>query len=91
MYLNAGFEKNDDINAFVNKKYEGIPFSNDNAFLFFDVFDTERFLDIEIEGNITLNLTNIKNNKVKAIFEVNDKLIKIKYNGYLNIVDRPNN
>ncbi len=43
------------------------------------MFDTKRFLDTEIEGNITLNLTNIKNNKVKAIFEVNDKLIKIKY------------
>ena len=35
LYLNAGSEKNDDINVFVNKKYEGIPFSNDNAFLFF--------------------------------------------------------
>lgn len=79
--LNAGFEKDNDINCFLNKNYNEIPFEND---IFFEVYDTEKFLDTEIESNIILKIKGKKDNKVETSFELNDKLIKIKYNGFLD-------
>lgn len=88
LHLGAGFEKNNDINAFLNKEYNGIPFeSNNNQIIFFEVFDTEKFLDTEIESKIIIKLKDIKDNKVEASFELNDELIKIKFDGYLDIIN----
>ena len=67
--LDAGFEKTNDINAFLNKEYNGIPFENDNQFIYFEVFDTEKFLDTEIESKIIIRLEDIKDNKAKVFFE----------------------
>ena len=36
------------------------------------MFDTEKFLDTEIESEIVIELENIKENKVKVFFELND-------------------
>lgn len=84
--LDAGFEKNDDIRVFTNKEYNGVPFdSNDNQFIFFEVFDTYKFLDTEIESKIILKVKNILESKIKVFFELNDELIKVKYDGYLDI------
>lgn len=85
LYLNAGFDKNGDINNFFNKEYCGVPFENDNQFIYFEVFDTEKFLDTEIESPIVIKLNGRKDNGVEAFFEVNDDLIKIKFNDYLDI------
>lgn len=84
--LDAGFEKSNDINAFLNREYNGIPFENDNQFIYFEVFDTEKFLDTEIESKTLIKLEYINGNKVKAFFELNDELIKIKFDGYLDII-----
>lgn len=84
--LDAGFEKSNDINAFLNREYNGIPFENDNQFIYFEVFDTEKFLDTEIESKTLIKLEYINDNKVKAFFELNDELIKIKFDGYLDII-----
>lgn len=84
--LDAGFEKNNDISAFTKREYNGIPFDgNDNQFIFFEVFDTEKFLDTEIESKIILKIKNILEDKIEVHFELNDELIKIKYDGYLGI------
>ena len=80
--LDAGFEKNSNINNFLNKEYSEVPFENN---IFFEIFDTEKFLDTEIESNIVLQLKEMHNNKVEAFFELNDELIKIKYNGFLDL------
>ncbi len=80
--LEAGFEKDSNINIFLNKEYSEIPFEND---VFFEVYDTEKFLDTEIESNIVLKLKEIHDNKVETFFELNDELIKIKYDGFLNL------
>ena len=76
-----GFEKNNDIHCFLNKEYDGLPFEDD---IFFEVFDTEKFLDTEIESKISIKLKRIINNKVEAFFEINDDLIKIKFDGLLD-------
>jgi len=87
LHLDAGFEKNNNINVFINKEYNGIPFANDNQFICFEMFDTEKFLDTEIESKIIIKLKYIKEDQVKVFFELNDELIKIKFGGYLNIVN----
>lgn len=88
LHLNAGFEKNNDINAFLNKEYNGIPFeNNDNQYIFFEVFDTKKFLDTEIESKIIIRLKDMKDNKVETSFEVNDELIKIKFDGCLDVIN----
>lgn len=84
--LDAGFEKTNDIKSFLNREYKGIPFdSDDNQFVFFEVFDTEKFLDTEIESEIIIKLKDIKNSKIEVSFEVDDELIKINFEGYLDI------
>lgn len=83
--LDAGFEKDNSISSFLNREYVGLPFGHDNAFIFIEVFDTEKFLDTELESEIIVKINDIKNNKVKVFFEVNDELIKIKYDGYTDI------
>lgn len=89
--LDVGYEKSNDINVFLNREYNGIPFFDDDQFIYFEVFDTEKFLDTEIESNIVIKFEDIKDNKVKVSFELNDELINIKYTGYLGIVNKLNN
>lgn len=89
--LDVGYEKSNDINVFLNREYNGIPFFDDDQFIYFEVFDTEKFLDTEIESNIVIKFEDIKDNKVKVSFELNDELINIKYTGYLDIVNKLNN
>lgn len=60
-----------------------MPYENDEQFIWFEVFDTEKFLDTQIENNIKIKIGNMKNNKVEVFFKLNDKLIKIKFNGYI--------
>lgn len=87
--LDAGFEKKDDANCFLNKQYRGIPFDNDDGqYIFFEVYDGEKFLDTEIESAITVKFKNIKENKIETIFEVDDELIKINFEGYLDLVPK---
>ena len=80
--LDLGFEKDNDINNFLNKEYVGIPFEDD---IFFEVFDTKKFLDTEIESKILVKLKEIIDDKVKVIFELNDDLIKIKFADFLTL------
>lgn len=89
--LDVGYEKSNDINVFLNREYNGIPFFDDDQFIYFEVFDTEKFLDTEIDSNIVIKFEDIKDNKVKVSFELNDELINIKYTGYLDIVNKLNN
>jgi|GEM_PF-5261155 len=85
--LSAGFEKTNNVISFINKEYSGIPFGGkDNQIIFFEVYDTENFLDTEIESEVILKLKNVIDNKIEASFEVNDELINIKFDGYLDIM-----
>lgn len=84
--LDVGFDSQNSIDHFTNKEYRGVPFYIDNNNdIFLELFDTEKFLDTEIEGVIIVNVLTIENDKLKVMFEVNDELIKIMYDGYLDI------
>ena len=89
-YLNleAGHEKNNDIKVFINREYIGEPFRGDSKSInFFEVFDTDRFIDSEIESDIILKIDDIAYDKLHASFLVNDSIIKIKFEDYLDIVN----
>lgn len=84
--LDVGFDSQNSIDHFTSKEYRGVPFYIDNKNdIFLELFDTEKFLDTEIEGEIIVNVLTIENDKLKVMFGVNDELIKIMYDGYLDI------
>lgn len=87
--LSAGFEKVNDFSSFINREYRGIPFAfnrKDNLIIAFEIFDTKKFIDTEIQSEVTLKLGDIFDNKIETIFEVNDEIIKINFQGDLDIV-----
>ena len=82
--LGAGFDKDNSIEGFLNKVYVGTPYDHsDNQFIYFEVYDTENFWDTEIESKIEIRIEDIKDDRLEVSFEVNDELIKIKFDGYL--------
>lgn len=84
--LSAGYELENDIDKFINRVYKGVPFFDSKEEInWFEVYDTEHFYDTEIESEIYLNIKDKVDNKIEVNFEVNDELIKIKYEGVLNI------
>ena len=83
--LSAGFEKSNNITEFLNREYKAIPYNGiDSEINMFEFYDTVKFLDTEIESEIKLKLDNIIDNKVKVYIELNDELIKINFDGYLD-------
>jgi len=87
--LSAGFEKDNDINNFINKEYTGNPSQlEDSQINFFEIFDANKFLDTEVVNKITLKIGNIIDNKVEASIELDDDLIKIRYFGNLDIIKK---
>ena len=85
--LEAGFEDldKDNIKYFVNKKYKGIPYDDDKQFITIEVYDTKNFYSTHIDEEMNIELKEIKDNKMKVLFEVNTDVINIKYDGYLDI------
>ena len=86
--LSAGFEKDNNINNFINKEYIGNPYQvEDSQINFFEIFDDTKFLDTEIVNKIKLKIGNIVDNKIEASIELDDDLIKIRYYGNLDIIN----
>lgn len=83
--LDTGFEKNKDINLFLNREYSGLNFDT-YPFMFFEVFDTVKFLDSEIESEIKIRINYMVGDKVNVTFDIDDDLIKIKYVGNLTLI-----
>lgn len=84
--LDVGFNLSNDIKVFTNKDYQGIPYDKE-PYIYFEVFDTEKFYDTEIDEPINIKIGNIIDNKVNVSFEIKHKLINIKYKGQPLIVE----
>ena len=87
--LDVDFNLSNDIEVFTNKEYEGINFEQE-PFVFFEVYDTEKFLDSEIDTPIKVKIGFKEGNKINASFEVKHELINIYYEGKLDIVKKYN-
>lgn len=89
IFLGVDFNLSNDIEVFTNREYEGINFEEE-PHIFFEVFDTERFLDGEIDTPIKVKIGAKEGNKINTSFEVKHELINIYYEGKLNIVKKYN-
>lgn len=67
-----------------NKKYVELPTELDSKITMIEIFDTINFIDF-IDSKVNLKFGNINNNQIEMNFGINDDLIKLEYNGLLNI------
>jgi len=67
-----------------NKKYVELPTELDSKITMIEIFDTINFIDF-IDSEVNLKFGNINNNQIEMNFGINDDLIKLEYNGLLNI------
>ena len=63
------------------KKIENKIFTKEHIKMF-ELYNNKKFIDY-IDGDIFLRFDNINNNHIKALLEVNDPTITLKYNGLL--------
>ena len=82
--LSFAHENNNNINTFINKTYKGNCFSGNGAILL-EIFDTNNFYASEIMEDITIKL-NYKHGKIHALITLNDEIINLIYDDYLNLV-----
>lgn len=89
-YLNisAGFELDKDINIFLNRVYDGIPYDNDKQYIYFECFNTKKFLDTEIESNLHIEIIDKKDNSIRVTFRLDDELLNLRFDDYLNIIEK---
>lgn len=67
-----------------NKKYKEIPTKSNSKITMIEVFDTQDFIDF-IDSEVNLNFGRIENNQVQMKLNIDDHLIRIDYDGLLNI------
>lgn len=76
-----------DVNDFKfieNKKYVELPTRLDPKISMIEIFDTKDFIDF-IDSEVDLEFGNINNNQIEMKLDIDDDLIKLKYNGLLDI------
>lgn len=49
-----------------------------------EIFDTNDFIDF-IDSEVILEFGHINNDKIKMVLNINDKLVKLEYQGLLNV------
>ena len=57
-------------------------------FMFLEVCDTKKYLDSEIESEITVEIKNLTDEKIGVSINVDDDLIKIKYEENMKLIER---
>lgn len=77
------FETND-IKNIGNKKYIELAAESNSKITMIEILDTKNFIDF-IDSEINLEFGNIINNQIKMNLIIDDSLIKLEYNGFLDI------
>ena len=67
-----------------NRKYVELPTKLDSKITMMEIFDTTDFIDF-IDSEVNLEFCDIYNDQIKMILNINDKLVKLEYQGLLNI------
>ena len=85
-YINfyVDFFANKDFKNIENKRYEELPSNLDSKISMIEIFDTHEFIDF-IESIVILEFKTIQNNQIEVNLNINDKIIKLNYNGLLDI------
>lgn len=77
------FETND-IKNIENKKYIELATESNSKITMIEILDAKNFIDF-IDSEINLEFGNIINNQIKMNLIIDDSLIKLEYNGFLDI------
>lgn len=75
---------NKDFKNIENKKYVDIPSELNSIINFVEIYDTKNFIDL-IQSEIVVEFGNIINNSIEAKIIIDDELIKVDYQGLLNL------
>lgn len=67
-----------------NKKYIDLPTELDSKISMIEIFDTENFIDF-IDSEITVEFGKVIGNKIETKIFINDGLIRIEYQGLIDI------
>lgn len=78
------FFKENDFKNIENKEYIELPTELDSKITLIEIFDTKEFIGF-IDSAVTVKFGTIKNNKIEMKLNINDELIKLEYQGMLNI------
>ena len=78
------FFANKDFKNIVNTEYIEFPNKLDSKISMIEIFDTKNFIDF-IDGDVILKFVNIINNKIEMNLIINDDLIKLEYQGMIDI------
>ena len=78
------FFKDKDFKKIENIKYVELPTEIDSKITMIEIFDTTDFIDF-IDSKVNLEFGNIDNNQIEMKLNIDDKFIKLEYEGLLNI------
>lgn len=78
------FFENNDFKNIENRKYVELPTELDSKITMVEIFDTNDFIDF-IDSEVILEFGDIDNDKIKMVLSINDKLVKLEYQGLLNV------
>ena len=83
----AGYESSNDINKFLNRSYKGKNLENDGQNIWFEIFDTKKFLDSEIESDISLVIGDLVNDLIHVELSIDDENISVSYDDKVNYIE----
>ena len=78
------FFENNDFKNIENRKYVELPTELDSKITMVEIFDTNDFFDF-IDSEVILEFGDIDNDKIKMVLSINDKLVKLEYQGLLSV------
>jgi hypothetical protein len=78
------FFEDKDFKKIENRKYVELPTEIDSKITMIEIFDTTDFIDF-VDSKVNLEFGDIDNNQIKMILSINDKLIKLEYEGLLSL------
>ena len=78
------FFTNNDFKNIENKKYKELPTNLNSKITMIEIFDTHKFIDF-IDSIVILEFKTIENGQIEGKLDINDKTIKLIYNGKFNI------
>ena len=78
------FFDNNDIKNIENKTYKELPTELHSKIDSIEIFDTNNFIDF-IDSDVIIEFGKIADNKIEMKLNINDKLIKLEYQGMLDI------
>lgn len=78
------FFEDKDFKNIENRKYVELPTELDSKITMMEIFDTTDFIDF-IDSEVNLEFGDIDNDKIKMVLSINDKLVKLEYQGLLSV------